>query len=283
VPIFGVSALRRIPTRTLAVAMGVITRWAEIDASMLHVAMKLLKSDYKTATAMFSAIQNPQSRRAALLAGIDESLGPQDAALASRVLQRVHDAGRCRNFLAHAIIGYAEQSDPCAAPRLPSDAIVAAWPRDVARQGAAFQVQTLRLMENVLRYRPEGAGATDATTAAPVPWTLSLATVGVSLSAAPSDIEVWSRRALRREWRMAGAAAMEITLLSVAVSNHPRAAEARGLLGQGPLERERRYLEERGTSPGMRPTPRGQPLPGCPMPYTPPKGLRRGFYGDRPL
>ena len=90
-------------------AAGVIAFWAHNDGNLAAILSFMLKTDIRTAVAMYQAIISADGKRAALLAAADNAREEWEATLLRAVLKANGPSRNQRNEFAHGIWGYSAE------------------------------------------------------------------------------------------------------------------------------------------------------------------------------
>ena len=85
---------------------GVIAFWAHNDGNLAAILSFMLKTDIRTAVAMYQAITSAEGKRAALLAAADNAREEWEAVLLRAVLKANSGSRNQRNEFAHGIWGH---------------------------------------------------------------------------------------------------------------------------------------------------------------------------------
>lgn len=210
-----------------AKVMRVIGIGSFIDQHLFKTMSNFIKADFEMVTAMMLALSGAEAKRAAMNAAALTALSEDDYYLYKAVLEATTPPHKQRNKYAHHLWGTANY--------IP-DGLLLIDPQNFARSDAKYAAEYKAYRDDVDAYRAQ------QTRSKPRPTPPSPASFDYT------QIFVYRESDLDRDVRDALKAAELISLMKIALSDHPVAAETRSKLSAEPLVQ--RALEPKSTQNG---------------------------------
>ena len=224
---FGQDALGDRPMLAAKV-MRVIGICSFIDQQLYKIMANFIKADFEMVTAMMLALSGAEAKRAAMNAAALTALSEDDYCLYMAVLEATTPPRKQRNKYAHHLWGTANY--------IP-DGLLLIDPQEFARRDAKYLAEHKAYRDDVDAYRAQQTRSTPRPTP-PSPGSFDY-----------TQIFVYRESDLDRDVRDALKAAELISLMGLALSDHPVAAETRSKLFAEPLVQ--RALEPKSTESGQ--------------------------------
>ena len=224
---FGQDALGDRPMLAAKV-MRVIGICSFIDQQLYKIMANFIKADFEMVTAMMLALSGAEAKRAAMNAAALTALSEDDYCLYMAVLEATTPPRKQRNKYAHHLWGTANY--------IP-DGLLLIDPQEFARSDAKYAAEHKAYRDDVVAYRAQQTRSTPRPTP-PTPPTFDY-----------TQIFVYRESDLERDVRDALKAVELISLMEIALSDHPAAAEMRSKLFVEPLFQ--RALEPKSTENGQ--------------------------------